>query len=204
ALQPAARARGDQGPPQSNARRRSPHARTTRRRAPRRRLSDREVRSAMSASEATDGAGRLWPAVTEGQAYLLGILAGGFVDSDRGTIELEVTGSDKRIARLLERFRIGRVALERGRLRVRGKHLESDLAAAGLPVDRAWQLPELPEPLRNAFVRGLFDVRGHLPEPSEAAELSCALTTRSGLREALTTHYAGASVANTGALVTLS
>jgi len=158
----------------------------------------------MSASEATDGAGRLWPAVTEGQAYLLGILAGGFVDSDRGTIELEVTGSDKRIARLLERFRIGRVALERGRLRVRGKHLESDLAAAGLPVDRAWQLPELPEPLRNAFVRGLFDVRGHLPEPSEAAELSCALTTRSGLREALTTHYAGASVANTGALVTLS
>ncbi len=157
----------------------------------------------MRSPKAKRGAGRVWPARNEGQAYLLGVLAGGFVDSERGTVELELSGQ-KRIARLLERFQVGRVTLDDGRLRVRGKHLETDLAAAGLPVDRAWRLPDLPDPLRHAFVRGLFDVRGHVADRSETARLSCSLTTRSGLTEALTAHYAGAHFTNAGALVTLS
>lgn len=151
-----------------------------------------------------NAAGRIWPARDEGQAYLLGILAGGFVDSERGTLELELSGGEKRVARLFERLQIGRVSIDRGRVRVRGKHLESDLAEAGLPVDRAWQLPDLPEPLRHAFVRGLFDVRGHVPDPSDDTQLYCSLTARSGLTEALTAHYAGATVTNAGALVTLT
>lgn len=148
--------------------------------------------------------GRVWPISEEAQAYLLGIVAGGFVDSERGTIELELSGSEKRIARLFTRLVVGRVSSERGRLRIRGKHLEDDLASAGLPVDGPWQLPELPPPLRHAFVRGLFDVRGRVPDPSDGAELECVLTARAGLAEALATHYAGAERLGTGAFGTLT
>ena len=152
--------------------------------------------------------GRVWPITEEAQAYLLGILAGGFVDSERGTIELELSGSEKRIARLFTRLMVGRVSIDRGRLRIRGKHLEDDLAAAGLPVDGPWRLPELPPLLRHAFVRGLCDVRGRVPEPSSEAgseaELECVLSVRAGLAEALATHYAGAERLGTGAFVTLT
>ena len=39
--------------------------------------------------------GRVWPISEEAQAYLLGILASGFVDSARGTIELELSAGDE-------------------------------------------------------------------------------------------------------------
>lgn len=149
-------------------------------------------------------AGRIWPALDEGHAYLLGILASGFVNSERGTIELELSGGEKRIARLFARLLTGRVSIDRGRLRIRGKYLEEDLAAAGLPVDGPWQLPALSNELRDAFVRGLFDVRGRIAEPSDRAELECELTVRAGLAEALGAHYAGAEREGTGAFVTLA
>lgn len=154
-------------------------------------------------SEPTD-TGRLWPAASEAQAYLLGILAGGFVDSERKTLELELSGSEKRIARLFARLSLGRTSIDRGRLRVRGEHLDADLRAAGLPIDGPWQLPALAGALRNAFVRGLFDVRGQISEPGERAELECVLTARAGLAEALREHYAGAARQGTGAFVTLT
>ncbi|HEU5073522.1 MAG TPA: hypothetical protein VFU02_05105, partial [Polyangiaceae bacterium] len=158
----------------------------------------------MTGANIMNPTGRMWPVVDEGQAYLLGILAGGFVKSERGVVELELSGGEKRIARLFEGLRIGRVSVARGRVRVRGKHLSQDLADAGLPLDGAWQLPVLPDPLRHAFVRGLFDVRAELPDPSGHDSLCCSLTTRSGLAEAVGAHYAGAHLANAGAFVTLT
>lgn len=155
-------------------------------------------------AESMSATRRIWPATDEGQAYLLGILAGGFVKSERGVVELELSGGKKRIARLFERLRIGRVGVVRGRVRVRGKHLGQDLTDAGLPLDGAWQLPVLPEPLRHAFVRGLFDVRAELPHPSEHDRLCCSLTTRSGLAEAVGAHYAGAELSNAGPFITVS
>src|SRR6187399_1206498 len=99
---------------------------------------------------------KFWPVGNEAQAYLLGIFAGSFVDCQAGNIELELRGGAKRVARLFERLEIGRVSVDRGRLRLRSKHLEKELENAGLPLDAAWRMPELPGPFANAFVRGVF------------------------------------------------
>jgi deoxyuridine 5'-triphosphate nucleotidohydrolase len=147
---------------------------------------------------------RFWPIQSEAQAYLLGIFVGSFVDFREGDIELDLRGGAKRVARLFERLGIGRVSVERGRVRLRAKRLERDLENAGLPLDAAWRLPELPDPFRNAFVRGLFDVAGEVPELADHAELYCTLTLNSTLAEALSSHYAGAEIAMRGSLCTLT
>lgn len=147
---------------------------------------------------------KLWPVASEAQAYLLGIFIASFVDFEAGDIELELRGGAKRVARLFERLGIGRVSVDRGRVRLRAKHLEQGLENAGLPLDAPWRLPELPDPFRNAMVRGLFDVAGEVPELADQTELYCSLTLRSTLAEALGRDFAGAEIAMRGELATLT
>jgi deoxyuridine 5'-triphosphate nucleotidohydrolase len=147
----------------------------------------------------------LWPLTTEGQAYLLGLLAGSFKAFSGGVIELEPPGRGRRVLRLFQQLSTAEAWLDRGRVRIRSKHLEAEMLAAGLGMNEtAWSLPAVEPALSNAFLRGLFDSAGHIPSFGETRELMCSLTVRPSLGEAIARRYTGAQLArlNTAATVT--
>ena len=147
----------------------------------------------------------LWPVTTEGQAYLLGIVAGSFKAFSGGVIELEPPGRGKRLLRLVQALSSAEAWHHRGRVWIRSKQMEADLLAAGLTTDETpWSLPSLDAAFRSVFLRGLFDSAGHVVSLGKSADLECSLTVRRSLGEAIARQYAGAQVSTTDAAATLT
>ncbi len=146
----------------------------------------------------------LWPADTEGQAYLLGLLAGGLTEFTKGALWVGFRGRPKRMAKLFEMLGTGEVQVHSGQVRIRSKRLERDLTRAGMPADSSnWSFPELNAPLSNAFVRGMFDSAGFVPDRADAPELYCSLQARPGLAQGIAERHAGAVLGGAGERVSL-